>query len=296
MHKDSVSTLLALSIDTPSILACDDSGRALRVVLADLGGTPDGIQVDARNGLIYWTNMGEDYQCDDGTVEVARLDGSERRLLVGCGAITTPKQLYLDQKRDYLYWCDREGAAVWRADCNGEVLSKLVDRTGEPGGRENPCNQCVGITVDHRRHQFLWTQKGPPKGGEGRIFRAAQQMPPGQHAANRSDIELLAENLPEPIDLELDEEGDWLYWTDRGAPPDGNSLNRARLTDAGLGEPEVICSGFAEAIGLALDLPYQRAFVSDLDGQLFAVDLLSGNKKLIAKLGRLTGLVLMPGA
>jgi hypothetical protein len=41
---------------------------------------------------------------------------------------------------------------------------------------------------------------------------------------NRTDIEVLFDGLPEPIDLELDLKNRVLYWTDRGDPPRGNSL------------------------------------------------------------------------
>ena len=79
------------------------------------------------------------------------------------------------------------------------------------------------------RGQFYWTQKGPDDAGEGRIFRANIEMPKGETAANRSDIELLYEGLPEPIDLELDLKNRVIYWTDRGDPPRGNTVNRAPM-------------------------------------------------------------------
>jgi hypothetical protein len=105
MTADSTTphTLLALCISPPSIIALDCEGRHARVLLADLGGTPDGIQIDTAQGLVYWTNMGADFHMDDGTLEAARLDGSGRRLLIGNGAIRTPKQLYLDRAAAQLY-------------------------------------------------------------------------------------------------------------------------------------------------------------------------------------------------
>ncbi|ALP67262.1 hypothetical protein [Paraburkholderia caribensis] len=291
-ESSAMQTLVALCISPPSIISLDCEGNHVRVLLADLGGTPDGIQVDTAQGLVYWTNMGADFHKDDGTVEVARMDGSERRLLVGNGAIRTPKQLYLDRTAAQLYWCDREGAAIWRSGTDGGALTQLVDRSVQAGGKDEVLNQCVGIAVDHKRDAFLWTQKGPAKGGKGRIFRAPLQMGAGETAATRTDIELLLDDLPEPIDLEIDAATDTLYWTDRGAAPDGNSLNRAKLTATGLVNYEVICTGFAEAIGLALDVPNHRAFVADLDGNIVAVDLRTGDKKTLLTHGRITGIAL----
>ena len=40
---------------------------------------------------------------------------------------------------------------------------------------------------------------------------------------------MLFDGLPEPIDLELDLKNRLLYWTDRGDPPRGNTVNRAPI-------------------------------------------------------------------
>lgn len=73
---------------------------------------------------------------------------------------------------------------------------------------------------------FYWTQKGPSKAGQGRIFRANINTPAQTTAATRPDIELLLENLPEPIDLEVDPDTEILFWTDRGEYPVGNTVNK----------------------------------------------------------------------
>ena len=63
---------------------------------------------------------------------------------------------------------------------------------------------CVGITVDTERGQIYWTQKGPDDAGKGRIYRAGTEIPSGQSPQNRTDVELIFEGLPEPIDMEID--------------------------------------------------------------------------------------------
>jgi len=125
--------------------------------------------------------------------------------------------------------------------------------------------------VDPARGHLYWTQKGPSNGGKGRIFRAGLEIPAGQTAANRTDIEVLWDGLPEPIDLEI--EGDWLYWTDRGDPPTGNTLNRAPIPARGAtgGAPEILADGFHEAIGLAVDGDAGVAYVGDLGGSIYVV-------------------------
>jgi hypothetical protein len=98
----------------------------------------------------------------------------------------------------------------------------------------------VGITIDPKRGKIYWTQKGPDNGNKGRIFRANVEIPKGENAANRSDIEVLFDHLPEPIDLELDLENRVLYWTDRGDPPRGNSVSRASIDAKPTPEPHIV--------------------------------------------------------
>src|SRR5215510_2612703 len=56
----------------------------------------DGIVVDVAAGHIYWTNMGVP-SIDDGSIERADLDGSNRRVIVPPGGTFTPKQIHLDK-------------------------------------------------------------------------------------------------------------------------------------------------------------------------------------------------------
>jgi hypothetical protein len=130
---------------------------------------------------------------------------------------------------------------VMRANLDGSQIEVLV-QTGE-GDRDrlDQTRWCVGIAVDPDHGQFYWTQKGGDNAEVGRFLRAGVDVPQGQTATNRSDVEVLFDGLPEPIDLELDLEHRVLYWTDRGNPPRGSSVNRARI-DAGPGQrtPEIV--------------------------------------------------------
>ncbi|NAR19289.1 hypothetical protein [Acinetobacter haemolyticus] len=61
------------------------------------------------------------------------------------------------------------------------------------------------IALDLENKYLYWTQKGSPDGGQGRIFRMGLEILVGQSAKNRTDLVLLLDELPEPIDLEIDE-------------------------------------------------------------------------------------------
>ncbi len=189
---------------------------------------PDGIVVDVESAQIYWTNMGVP-NLNDGSIERADLDGSNRKTIVPEGATFTPKQLHLDKKNDKLYWADREGMRLMRCNLDGSKIETLMETGHGDTDRRDATKWCVGIAVDTERGQVYWTQKGPDKAGKGRIFRAGIEIPEGQTAANRTDIEVLFNNLPEPIDLDLDLDNRMLYWTDRGDPPRGNTVNRAPM-------------------------------------------------------------------
>ncbi|MFF0739990.1 hypothetical protein ACFYVL_06275 [Streptomyces sp. NPDC004111] len=279
---------------------------AVSTLVENAGAAPDGIVVDS--GVVYWTTMGaptsvpsvpgeagQDYSRRNGGLHALGPGDAAPRDLLPAGAVTTGKQLTSDGAGT-LYWGDREGHRVSRVRTDGTGLSDLV---GTPG-TDGVLGECVGVAVDPARGHLYWTQKGPAKGGLGRIFRAGLEIPAGESAATRSDVELLWSGLPEPIDLHL--EGDRLYWTDRGAAPGGNTLNRAPLPAPGAGgrAPEILASGFAEAIGLAVDSEAGLAFVADLGGRIRAVPLPDGPAASrapwdVAVLdGPLTGLCLLP--
>jgi sugar lactone lactonase YvrE len=248
---------------------------------------PDGLAVDMAAGHIYWTNMGVPYR-NDGSIERSDLDGGNRRFIIPEGGTFTPKQLHLEKKSAKLYWSDREGMRVMRANLDGSQVETLI-QTGEgEGDRRDPTKWCVGISVDPTRRQMYWTQKGADDTGHGRIFRAGIDMPRGQVPTNRCDVEVLFDGLPEPIDLELDLERRVLYWTDRGDPPRGNSVSRTPI-DGSL-KQEIVLGHLMEGSGIALDARCDRMFVTDLGGSIYTAHLNGSEKRPIAMAqGNLSG-------
>jgi hypothetical protein len=124
-------------------------------------------------------------------------------------------------------------------------------------------------------------------------FRAGIDIPTGQTASDRADIELLYDGLPEPIDLELDPKNRVMYWTDRGDPPRGNTVNRAPMDSDAKGRPapEIIFTHLMEGIGIALDLKGDRMFITDFGGNVFSAKLDgSAPKVLLVAQGNLTGI------
>ena len=282
-----------LDIAAGRVLRANPDGSGLKTIVSEGRRLPDGIAVDTAAGHIYWTNMGN-LKENDGSIERADLDGKNVRHIVPVGGTFTPKQLQLDKKNGKLYWSDREGMRVMRCNLDGSNLETLVDTSqGDARPGKDMRKWCVGIALDVEGGKVYWTQKGPDKAGQGRIFRANIEIPKGQTAANRQDFEVLHENLPEPIDLDLDLENRIMYWTDRGDPPRGNTVNRAPM-DAASGkrkDPEIIFTHLMEGIGLALDLKNKRMFFTDLGGTVYSANLDGTNAKtLLFAEGNLTGI------
>ncbi|KAL3458632.1 3-hydroxyacyl-CoA dehydrogenase [Aspergillus heterothallicus] len=237
---------------------------------------PDGIDISRSTGRMFWTNMGHATSTHDGSVHSAKLDGSDIQILLPPGSVHTPKQLVVDDTAGKVYFCDREGMGVHRCNFDGSQHEILVQTGRVPENKGDMTRWCVGITLDKARGYVYWTQKGPSKSGQGRIFRAGINVPAGETAESRTDIKLLLDNLPEPIDLELDEQAQRLYWTDRGEHPLGCSLNSVDLSEPM--QPETLrpkmatlARHFNEPIGLKLG-PCGEIYVGDLGGSIYRVE------------------------
>src|SRR5277367_3466135 len=285
--------LFFLDIGAGRVLSANPDGSDLKTIINEGRKFPDGLVVDVAAGHIYWTNMGN-FKKNDGSIFRSDLNGKNMITIVPPGGTFTPKQLHLEKTGGKLYWSDREGMRVMRANLDGSEIETLVDASlGDSRPGSDPTKWCVGIAVDTEGGKFYWTQKGGHHAGLGRIFRSNIQVPQGQSPENRRDIELLYDNLPEPIDLDLDPVHRTLYWTDRGDPPRGNTVNRAPMDAEAENrkEPEILFTHLMEGIGLALDLKGDRMFITDFGGSVYSANLDGSNRRtLLFAEGNLTGI------
>jgi len=280
--------LFLLELNAGCIHLMNPDGSDRKTIVRDCH-LPDGIVVDMDAGHIYWTNMGVP-NLNDGSIERADLNGKNRKTIVAKGDTHTPKQIILDKRDGKLYWCDREGMRVMRCYRDGSLLETLVEAGHGEAHQHDQTRWCVGLAIDAKYGHIYWTQKGPDDAGRGRILRANLEIPAGQTAANRTDIEIFFDGLPEPIDLELDVHSRVLYWTDRGDPPRGNTVNRASIDDKPA-EPEILMTHLMEGIGIALNIAGDRMFVTDLAGSLYSARLDGSDKKnVLYAQGNLAGI------
>jgi DNA-binding beta-propeller fold protein YncE len=288
-----VARIFFLDLGGGRVLSANPDGSDLKTLLIEGRKLPDGLAVDVAAGHLYWTNMGNP-KANDGSIFRSDLDGRNLTTIIAPGGTFTAKQLQIDKPNGKLYWCDREGMRVMRANLDGSSIETLVDTSqGDSRPGADPTKWCVGIAVDADAGKLYWSQKGDDNAGEGRILRANLDIPRGQTPSNRTDIELLYDKLPEPIDLDLDLGSRMLYWTDRGDPPRGNTVNRAPL-EAPRDErpvPQIVFTHLMEGIGLALDPKHGRMFITDFGGSVYSANLDGSDPKtlLIAE-GNLTGI------
>src|SRR6266700_2134939 len=224
-----------------------------------------------------------------GRVFSSNPDGSDLKTIVNEGR-KLPDGIVVDVAGGHIYWTNMgnpkaNDGTIDRADLDGTNVTNIV-----PSGATWTPKQ---LQLDAKNRKLYWTQKGNDNAGEGRIFRASLEVPKGQTPANRKDIEVLYDNLPEPIDLDLDLGNRLIYWTDRGDPPRGNTVNRAAM-DAVPGkrkEPEIVFNHLMEGIGLSLDLENKRMFLTDLGGSVYSANLDGSNKKnIVFAQGNLSGI------
>jgi DNA-binding beta-propeller fold protein YncE len=289
---------------TPTLFWLDVSGKMLtsdatmfaaKTLVASAGQGPDGIAVDLAGGHIYWTNMGVPAN-NDGSLTRSNLDGSNVTVIVPMGGTWTPKQLKLEPTEQKLYWSDREGMRVMRANLDGSGIETLYTSGTTDADRQDASRWCVGIAVDVAGGYFYWSQKGDDTAHAGSLRRAHLAMPAGQNDMNRTDVEILYDGLAAPVDIDLDLGAGLIYWDNRG----DNTVNRGPIqipsgaTASTRTDRQIIVPNVNQAIGIALDHERGLVYYTDAVGDVGRSNLDgSSSKFLLTKSGAFTGIVIV---
>src|SRR3954467_9809495 len=172
--------LFFLDVASGQVRSANPDGTDLKTIVEEGKKLPDGLAVDVAAGHLYWTNMGN-LKKNDGSIFRSDLDGKDITTIIPAGGTFTPKQIQIERKTGKLYWCDREGMRVMRANLDGSNVETLVDTSqSDPRPGLDATKWCVGIAVDVDGGKFYWSQKGGDNAGEGRIFRTNVELPLGE--------------------------------------------------------------------------------------------------------------------
>ncbi len=288
-----VGRLFWLAIVGNQVISAAEDGGGARVLASGQGiSAPDGVAVDVAGGKMYWTNMGtltDGPHTPAGSVQRANLDGSGVEVLLKPGVTTnTPKQMQIDLVHKKIYWSDREGAKAWRANLDGSSPEVLLSGHG--------IQQLVGMALDVANGQFYVTDRYAKF-----ILRTAFDVPAGQDAGSRTDVEQLVveSGSAEPIDIDLDLQQRTMYWTDRSL----NTVQRASMdlpagqTAATRSDIVTVVSGLSTPIGISLDTSAGTMYFTELGGQVFQCNLDGSGEKNIGSSSGASGIthVEVPG-
>jgi DNA-binding beta-propeller fold protein YncE len=128
-------------------------------------------------------------------------DGSDREVIVT--ECRYPDGIAVDVVAGHVYWTNMgnpkaNDGSIERVDLDGSNVETLVDASqGDPRPGPDATKWCVGVAIDVDGGNVYSTQKGPDNAGKGSIFRAGIDVPTGQMASDRADIEVLYDGLPE---------------------------------------------------------------------------------------------------
>jgi sugar lactone lactonase YvrE len=260
-------TLFWLDINHDQVWRANSDGSGAHVIASGGGiSAPDGIALDPAVGRVFWTNMGSiNGGGNNASIQSTGLDGGPVETLVRPGSgVNTAKQMTIDRMNRKLYFCDREGAKVWRASYDGSALEMLASASAAP---HHDFQQLVGIALDQLEGKIYFTDKNAQ-----RIRRMGLTMPAGEGPATRGDIEeLVAAGVRSaPIDLRLDLAARTMYWTDRSlgiVQRAGMDLPAGR--DASTRDDvEVVAAELADVIGITMDGTNLELYVTQSDGTI----------------------------
>jgi sugar lactone lactonase YvrE len=278
-----------LDISGNRVWRANSDGTAKMIVAVGQGiSTPDGVAVDLVNNYVYWTNMGSALGgANLGTLQRIKLNGTSIETIVPIGTTNTPEQIGIDAAHSMLYWCDREGAKVWRSKLDGSAPEILVSG--------HDLIQLVGIALDMDKQQFYFTDRMAKK-----IYRAGFEFPSGENDATRSDVEELFafQGASMPIDVDLDLEKRQIYWTDRvqGTVHRASMQMPAGETSLDRDDIETLVSNLPDTLGISLDRVEKQLYFSQLNGDVWRAELDGTQRRVVVNTGAASGvkLVRMP--
>lgn len=181
---------------------------------------------------IYWTDRDAD------RIQRANVDGSNVEDLIA-SKVAAPQAIALDVAAGKMYWADSGTRKLQRAGLDGANIEDLLTH-----GLVTPS----GIALDLDSRKIYWTDTVNET-----IQRANMEIPVGETAENRTDVEtLLVGSVLMQVreGIAIDPIGGKVYWASSFGS--NNALNRANLDGSDI--EELVTAGFSTVHGIALDV------------------------------------------
>jgi parallel beta-helix repeat protein len=211
-------------------------GSSVEELVTGLG-TARGIDLDAAGGKIYWVDGG-----GGGKIQRANLDGSGVEDLIT--SLGSAWGMALDVDGGKMYWIMYLADKIQRANLDGSGVEELVSGLSSPRG----------IALDVASGKMYWTDLSP-----GKVQRANMEIPDGETAGTRTDIEDLVTGLTGPmgiaLDLTIDNKMYWTHYISVGT----SKIQRANLDGSGV---EDLVTGLDAPQGIAINNE-EKIFVDD---------------------------------
>jgi DNA-binding beta-propeller fold protein YncE len=179
------STCARANLEIPQGQSPADRTDVVDVVLSL--SNPLRLAIDPIGGKLYWSNY-------VGAQKIQRSDLSGGNVEDVVTQLNTPDGIAVDSTCGKIYWAESgsNGDRIRRANPDGSSVEDLV-LLPESG------NGPVGVELDVASRVLYWSDNGADC-----IRRAGMEIPPGQTAATRTDIETLVAGLANPTGLALD--------------------------------------------------------------------------------------------
>ena len=168
--------------------------------------SPERIALDPANGRLYWT--------ETGVIRRANLDGTGIADFIVGGR---PEGIALDVAGTKIYWTDSSNDAIRRANLDGSGIEDLALGQPSPGA----------IALDIPNGKMYWVE-----GSADVIRRANMEIPLGETAMTRTDVENFVTGQPNPRGIAVDVAGGKVYWSDSTS----NNIQRVNLNGTGVEE------------------------------------------------------------
>ncbi|MHC5111840.1 MAG: SMP-30/gluconolactonase/LRE family protein, partial [Planctomycetota bacterium] len=205
---------------------------------------PSGMALDTDAGKMFWADFSEN------NIKRTDLSGANVENVI-TDVLSSPVSVAVDRCTNRLYWADNGTDRIQRSNLAGEEIETLVS-----GSSTN----IQDMAIDTAAEMMYWTDDS-----SNSILRAAFEIPDGESASNRTDIETLVAGVSQPSGIALDPDAHMIYWADRSS----NMIFRAGASIPAGETPdnrtdiEELVAGLSDPWGVALDLQLGRVFWVD---------------------------------